>query len=107
MAKGGWVLGEVMGYGLDAAATERWTSAWSQARAKLSHRAFIELNDELLIPMAYAACEPDQQPKLWQGHRLVSFDDSQLHLPQSASVIELFGQTESANQLGRICTVST
>jgi hypothetical protein len=57
--------------------------------------------------MAYAACEPDQQPKLWQGHRLVSFDDSQLNLPQSASVIELFGQTESANQLGRICTVST
>jgi len=39
--------------------------------------------------------------------RINSFDDSQLHLPQSASVIELFGQTESANQLGRICTVST
>lgn len=75
--------------------------AWSQARAKLSHRAFVELNDELLIPMAYGASDPADLPKLWRGRRLVGFDSSMLHLPQSSSVIEQFGLIEAANQLGR------
>lgn len=74
--------------------------AWSQARAKLSHRAFVELNDELLIPMAYDAKEPGDQPKLWHGHRLVGFDGSLLHLPQSPSVIKEFGLIEAASQHG-------
>ena len=43
--------------------------AWSQARAKLSHRAFVELNDELLIPMAYGAEDLAERPKLWRGRR--------------------------------------
>lgn len=75
--------------------------AWSQARAKLSHRAFVELNDALLIPMAYAASEPADLPKLWRGHRLVGFDGSLLHLPKSDSVKAEFGVIEAANQLGR------
>lgn len=85
----------------DATLLRYTAGAWSQARAKLSHRAFIELNDELLIPMAYAASDPAHQPKLWRGHRLVGFDGSQLHLPQSSSVVEEFGVIEAANQLGR------
>lgn len=75
--------------------------AWSQARAKLSHGAFVELNDELLIPLAYATSDPLDLPKLWRGHRLVGFDGSLLHLPKSASVIKEFGVIEAANQLGR------
>ena len=75
--------------------------AWSQARAKLSHRAFVELNDELLIPMAYGAEDLAERPKLWRGRRLVGFDSSMLHLPQSPSVIQEFGLIEAANQLGR------
>lgn len=74
--------------------------AWSQARAKLSHRAFAELNEELLIPMAYGAQDPSDQPKLWRGHRLVGFDGSLLNLPRSASVIKEFGVIEAANQFG-------
>jgi hypothetical protein len=85
----------------DARLLQCTAGAWSQARAKLSHRAFIELNDELLIPMAYGATDAADLPKLWRGHRLVGFDGSLLHLPKSASVIEEFGVIEPANQLGR------
>ena len=75
--------------------------AWSQARAKLSHRAFVELNDELLIPAAYGASAPQDALKLWRTHRLVGFDGSLLHLPKSTSVIAEFGVIEAANQLGQ------
>jgi hypothetical protein len=75
--------------------------AWSQARAKLSHGAFVELNDELLIPLAYTTSDPAHMPKHWRGHRLVGFDGSLLHLPKSTSLIKEFGVIEAANQLGR------
>lgn len=72
---------------------------WSQARAKLSHRAFIELNDEALIPAAYAAGGADA-PRLWHGHRLISFDGSVVRLPKSASVVDRYGLVEAANKAG-------
>lgn len=83
--------------------------AWLQAHAKLSHRVYVELNDELLIPMAYGAGDPADLPRLWRGHRLVGFDGSLLHLPKSASVMSVPGELRrggpgaepSANAQGR------
>ena len=74
--------------------------AWTQARAKLSHGAFVELNDALLIPSAYAASTADASLKLWRTHRLVGFDGSLACLPKSASTIAEFGVIEALNQQG-------
>ena len=72
---------------------------WTQARAKLSHTAFIELNREVLLPCFYA---PEQAPhrRTWRGHRLLGCDGSLLRLPSHPEVFELFGEVTVANHLG-------
>jgi hypothetical protein len=76
---------------------------WTQARAKLSHTAFIELNQEVLLPCFYA---PDQaeQRRLWRGHRLLGCDGSLLRLPSHPQVVETFGVLAVANHLGQTGT---
>lgn len=61
-------------------------SALTQARKKLSHTAFVELNQQV-VEKFY------EQPhtKTWQGFRLCAIDGSKLRLPQEAEVIEEFG----------------
>jgi len=73
--------------------------AWTQARAKLSHTAFIELNQEVLLPCFYA---PEQAPhrRSWHGHRLLGCDGSLLRLPSHPQVLEIFGEVAVANHLG-------
>jgi hypothetical protein len=73
--------------------------AWTQARAKLSHTAFIELNQEVLLPAFYA---PEQAPhrRSWHGHRLLGCDGSLLRLPSHPEVFEIFGEVAVANHLG-------
>jgi hypothetical protein len=72
---------------------------WTQARAKISHTAFIELNQEVLLPGFYA---PAQAPHrlTWHGHRLLGCDGSLLRLPSHPGVSEVFGQVAVANHLG-------
>src|ERR1043166_843183 len=72
---------------------------WTQARAKLSHTAFIELNQEVLLPCFYA---PDQAEhrRDWRGHRRLGCDGSLLRLPSHPQVIETFGALAVANHLG-------
>jgi hypothetical protein len=72
---------------------------WTQARAKLSHTAFIELNQQVLLPGFYA---PQQAPdrRTWRGHRLVGCDGSLLRLPSHPQVREIFGEVAVANHLG-------
>jgi hypothetical protein len=72
---------------------------WTQARAKLSHTAFIELNQQVLLPGFYA---PQQAPhrRTWRGHRLVGCDGSLLRLPSHPQVLEMFGEVAVANHLG-------
>lgn len=71
--------------------------AWTQARAKLRHTAFIELNEAaVLAPLAAAP----EGLKRWQGHRLLALDSSLLRLPASAEVWAHFGGLEAANQSG-------
>ena len=73
--------------------------AWTHARAKLKHTAFIELNQSTVLPSVYG---PEQQHTLqrWQGHRLLGVDSSLLRLPQSRELLEEFGAVEVSNHLG-------
>lgn len=73
--------------------------AWTQARAKLSHTAFLELNQEVLRPGFYA---PEQAPhrRTWRGHRLLGCDGSLLRLPSHPGVAQIFGEVAVANHLG-------
>jgi hypothetical protein len=64
--------------------------ALTQARAKFSHRAFCELNQQLLIPAFYSP-QAQSAPKQWRGHRLLGVEGSQLSLPNHEKVIERFG----------------
>jgi hypothetical protein len=72
---------------------------WTQARAKLSHTAFIELNQEVLLPCCYAP-EQAAHRHYWRGHRLLGCDGSLLRLPSHPQVIETFGTVAVANHLG-------
>jgi hypothetical protein len=73
--------------------------AWSQARVKLRHTAFIELNQEVLLPGFYA---PEQRAHRldWHGHRLLGCDGSLLRLPAQPELVERFGAVAVANHLG-------
>jgi hypothetical protein len=70
--------------------------AWTQARAKLRHTAFIELNQAAVLAPLEAASHLHR----WQGHRLLAIDSSLLRLPNTADVWNRFGGQESANQSG-------
>ena len=68
-------------------------SAYTQARAKLKHTAFIALNQELLLPTFYGASEQegDLRPKYWRGLRLIGIDGTDLVLPDTPELLDLFG----------------
>lgn len=72
---------------------------WTQARAKLLHTAFIELNQEVLLPCFYAP-EQAEHRHAWRGHRLLGCDGSLLRLPSHPEVVETFGTVAVANHLG-------
>tara|TARA_B100000809_G_scaffold196718_1_gene196256 strand:- start:1877 stop:2122 length:246 start_codon:yes stop_codon:yes gene_type:complete len=54
---------------------------------KLSHQAFIELNDDL-VKVFYESTTIDK----WQGHRLLAVDGSVTQLPISDKLLEHFGK---------------
>jgi hypothetical protein len=72
---------------------------WTQARAKLAHTAFIELNQEVLLPCFYAP-EQAEHRRDWRGHRLLGCDGSLLRLPSHPQVVETFGALAVTNHLG-------
>ena len=75
-------------------------SAWTQARAKLSHTAFVELNQEAVLEVFYAPHNP-AQARAWLGHRLVAIDGSVIALPATKQEVGAhFGWVEPANQHG-------
>lgn len=78
--------------------------AWTQARAKLKHTAFIELNQAVLLPGFYAA-DQAQHRRDWRGHRLLGVDGSSLRLPAHAEVFQAFGPVAVTNQGGGTGTV--
>lgn len=61
-------------------------SALSQARHKLKHKAFIELNHETTKHFY-----DNYSPKTWHGFRLVAIDGSTVKVPQNSKCKEHFG----------------
>lgn len=67
-------------------------SAFTQARKKLKHTAFSELNDDI-ISLYYQ----DQRFKTYNGLRVLAFDASILILPKSDKMINEFGSRPIRN----------
>jgi len=65
-------------------------SALTQARAKLNHSAFIEM-DKLQTKLFYENAEY----KTWNGYRLIAVDGSTLYLPSSKETQKEFGISET------------
>ncbi len=65
-------------------------SAYSQARYKLKHTAFIELNQEAVVKTLYS----DNDYQTFWVFRVLAVDGSKLLLPDSDDVREAFGTTE-------------
>ena len=68
--------------------------AWTRARAKLRHTAFIELNEEVLLKEFYRS----DAIELFQGRRLLAIDGSVIALPSSQGVFSVFGEQKAGNQ---------
>jgi hypothetical protein len=85
----------------ELAAGQLWepvtSGAVTQARAKLKASAFIELNQDGVLPTIYGPEHPIQR---WRGHRLVGVDSSLVRLPMSAELGQRFGWKEATNQNG-------
>lgn len=83
----------------------QWTevvtpSAWSQARQKLRHTAFIELNDEAVVKTIYH--EPSSfEVRRWKGFRLTAIDSSLVRLPNEKQIGDEFGWVECSNEEGQ------
>lgn len=73
--------------------------AITHARSKLKHTAFIELNEQLVIPSIYASQAP-HPIRLWHGHRLLGVDSSLVRIPNSPELREHFSLVQPANQGG-------
>ena len=69
--------------------------AWTRARSKLKHSAFIELNEEILLKHFYSGT---QEVKRFQGRRLQAIDGSVIGLPSSPCIFKHFGEEKATNQ---------
>lgn len=81
---------------LDQSLEPASASAWSQARLKLAHTAFIELNQKAVVDPFY-----EGTARNWRGHRLLAIDSSWIHLPNTEVVGKEFGWVECKNQKGQ------
>ena len=63
--------------------------AVTHARAKLKHTAFIELNNDVVVPAIYGE-QPLKHVERWRGHRLLGIDGSKLRLPNHPELFEQF-----------------
>lgn len=69
-------------------------SAFTQARQKLKHTAFIELNDDLI-----ASYYKEEDYKTFHGYRLIGFDGSKLTLPKTPEINQAFGTIRICNHI--------
>jgi hypothetical protein len=72
-------------------------SAFCQARYKLKHTAFIELNQQAIVEPMYA---DDDYQKLW-GFRVLAVDGSTVMLPNNKETREAFGTIGYTNGKNR------
>lgn len=69
------------------------SSAFTQARANLSHTAFIELNQKAVVDVMYR----DDDIIRYKGMRVLGIDGSKILLPNSQSIKETFGEISYSN----------
>jgi hypothetical protein len=74
-------------------------SAWSQARRKLRHSAFIELNQKAILDVVYGP-QSRYEVVRWRQHRLIGIDSSLIRLPGTEEVGREFGWVNCRNQRG-------
>lgn len=74
------------------------TGSVTHARAKLKDSAFIELNRECVLPVAY---DSEREVVRWRGHRLLGVDSSLIRLPNEQALGEVFGWQQCSNQSGQ------
>ena len=70
-------------------------SAFVQARVKLSHKAFIELNQKAVVDNFYM----NGDYKTYHGFRLLAVDGSKVILPNEENIKDYFGSINIANQI--------
>ncbi len=68
-------------------------SAYSQARYKLKHTAFIELNQKAVVETLYADTE---YQRFW-GYRILAVDGSKIRLPDNEAARDTFGTIAYSN----------
>jgi hypothetical protein len=68
-------------------------SAYTQARKKFKHTAFIELNNDI-IDIFYS----DDEIKKWRGYRCLGADGSKVILPNSTDIESEYGSISIKNQ---------
>ena len=74
-------------------------SSWCEARLKLRHTAFLELNERAILDVVYEG-KSDFEVCRWKGHRLLGIDSSLIRLPSQTGLGEEFGWVECNNQQG-------
>ena len=79
------------------------SSAWTHARAKLKHTAFMELNTQSVLPWIYGS-QNQQSLQRWRGHRLLGVDSSLMRLPNTQEMREQFSPVQVSNHLGKTGT---
>ena len=93
-------LDELAGGGLFEPVT---AGAFTHARAKLKHTAFIELNRACVLPAIYGAAPP-ASVRRWRGHRLLGVDSSVVRLPEHPEMFAQFSTVAVSNQSGQTGT---
>jgi len=76
------------------------TGAFTRARAKLRHTAYVELNSQVLLPAVYQSAG-DFGLRRWRGHRVLGIDSSLIRLPMTGALAQRFGLVECANKKGK------
>jgi len=74
-------------------------AAWCEARLKLRHTAFIELNERAILDVVYRG-QSNFAVRRWKGLRLLGIDSSLIRLPNRASLGQEFGWVQCSNQAG-------
>lgn len=75
------------------------SGAWTHARAKLKHTAFIELNRACVLPVIYGEAPPATVQR-WRGHRLIGIDSSLVRLPNGEELEAEFTKVAVTNNHG-------
>ena len=74
-------------------------AAWCEARLKLRHSAFIELNERAILDVVYRG-QNGFAVRRWKGHRLLGIDSSLIRLPNRPALGQEFGWVQCSNQAG-------